>query len=50
MRETVVFLIGGRTMFAAARIRQLIDSINQLFTTRQFLSYGSRGAVDQALY
>ena len=39
-------------MFTAARIRQLINGIRrgQLFTSRQFLFYGSRGAVDQTLY
>jgi len=39
-------------MYTSARIRRFIRGIKlgQLFTTRQCLSFGSRGAVDQALY
>ncbi|MBX9687782.1 MAG: type IV toxin-antitoxin system AbiEi family antitoxin domain-containing protein [Candidatus Obscuribacterales bacterium] len=39
-------------MSVAARIRKFLvrTEKGQLFTTRQFLGYGSRGAVDQTLY
>lgn len=39
-------------MYTLMRVRQLIHKLklNQLFSTRQCLSFGSRGAVDQALY
>ncbi|MFY0104189.1 hypothetical protein ABTP95_20360, partial [Acinetobacter baumannii] len=39
-------------MSTMARIRRLISSIQlgELFTTRNCLSFGSRGSVDQSLY